>query len=172
MIASLALMSYHPAQASTEHAREAVQKAEALVAKGYYQRAAQLVSEVDCHDDSACLTLVDFTYGWIYATWADVEPAKASDLRRRALFYYRQAREQSPANIQILYTLARTARRAGAPAHGRATSRHPARPPSLSRRDKTSSSSATFTSRLAREPARSRPTGPRPGPALTWPPRS
>ena len=115
LVASLLLMTSLTAHSAVDSARQAVQNAEALVARKDYSGAARLLSAVDCREDSACLTLADFTYGWIYASWADAEPERGAALRRRALVYYQKARERNPTNVQILYNLARTARRAGEP---------------------------------------------------------
>ena len=103
----------HDALADTQAARRAAQIAEVFIARNDYRAAVKALSAVDCQDDSACKTLVDFSYGWVYEFWASAKPKRSMALLGRALTYYQSARKASPKNIQILTNLALVARRMG-----------------------------------------------------------
>jgi len=103
----------HDTHANTADARRAAQAAEAFIARDEYRAAMKALSSVDCQGDMACNTLVYFSYGWAYESWAGAKPQRSKALLTRALAYYQRAHKASPDNIQILTNLALVARRMG-----------------------------------------------------------
>ena len=99
--------------ANTEAARRAAQRAERMIAGSDYQGAERSLATLDCGDDTGCQTLIDFSYGWLYESWADSDPMGERERLGRAQAYYSRAHKRSPSNIQILNNLALVSRRIG-----------------------------------------------------------
>jgi tetratricopeptide (TPR) repeat protein len=113
-IASLALLVLagvtHVSLANIDNARRAAKIAELRVASNDFRAALQSLAAVDCKNDQSCQTLVDFTYAWVYESWAAAAPGQRRARLTRALDYYARARKASPRNTQILTNLALVAR--------------------------------------------------------------
>ena len=99
--------------ANTEAARRAAQHAERMIAGNDYQGAERSLAALDCGSDTGCQTLIDFSYGWLYESWADSDPMSERERLGRAQAYYSRAHKRSPSNIQILNNLALVSRRIG-----------------------------------------------------------
>lgn len=99
--------------ANGDAARRAAKTAEVFVARNDFKAAVRSLSTVDCLLDLGCQALVNFTYAWIYESWADTAPGQSKALLTRALNYYQLARKVNPENTQILTNLALVAHRLG-----------------------------------------------------------
>ena len=99
--------------ANTDEARRAARTAERSVARDRYEDAARSLAAVDCQDDAGCKTLIAFSYGWLYESWADSGTVDSSAHLARAQAYYQRAHESSPTNLQILDNLALVSGRIG-----------------------------------------------------------
>jgi tetratricopeptide (TPR) repeat protein len=99
--------------ANSDAARRAAKTAEVFVARDDFKAAVESLSTVNCQGDVGCQTLVDFTYAWVYESWAGMTPEQSRALLTRALNYYQRARKASPENTQILTNLALVAHRLG-----------------------------------------------------------
>ncbi len=90
-----------------------IRQAELLVAKGEFEQASGELSAVDCAGDTGCITLIAFSYGWLYESRAKADPALERALLIRARDYYRRASFLTPDNPRILTNLALVSRRIG-----------------------------------------------------------
>ena len=101
------------ALANGDAARRAAKTAEVFVARNDFKAAVKSLATVDCRLDLGCQALVNFTYAWIFESWADIAPGQSKALLTRALNYYQLARKANPENTQILTNLALVAHRLG-----------------------------------------------------------
>ena len=103
------------ASGNADTARRAARTAEVLIDRSDYESAVQSLSGIDCRGDHACQLLIDFSYGWVYESWATATPERQDQLFAESLGYYERALERNPENIQILTNLALAAQGAGKP---------------------------------------------------------
>jgi tetratricopeptide (TPR) repeat protein len=99
--------------ANGDAARRAAKAAEVFVARNDFKAAVRSLSTIDCQLDLGCQTLVNFSYAWVYESWAGKAPEQSKALLTRALNYYQRARKVNPENTQILTNLALVAHRLG-----------------------------------------------------------
>ena len=116
LAATLLGVLYTPVSAAQDAyalARLTVDRAQRWIQAERFGDADGLLGDIECSDDVNCETLRQFSRGFLYETWAGADRDKRELLLGNAVEFYREARELSPDNAQILTNLALAGRSAG-----------------------------------------------------------